>query len=85
MLCENEIVCPVINSGTEYFFPTTLNTQTIIVLFMLFASRFMYQLVTSFVSVIIRSQHSSAADDLNVVCGCETLTLISLSIIAALS
>jgi len=42
----------------------------------------MYQLVNSFVSVIIRSQCSSVTNDLNVVADCETLTLASLSITA---
>jgi len=42
----------------------------------------MYQLVKSFVSVTERSQYSSVTNDLNVVGGCETLTLASLSITA---
>ena len=40
----------------------------------------MYQLVKSFVSVIVRSQYSSATNDLNVIVDCETLTLASLSV-----
>jgi len=55
-----------------------LDTQTIIL------SSFWHQLVKSFVSVIVRSQYSSATNDLNVVGGCETLTLASLSITVTL-
>jgi len=44
----------------------------------------MYQLVKSFVSVIVRSQHSSVTNELNAVGGCETLKLASLSITATL-
>ena len=61
-----------------------LHTQTIIELFVLFCKQFMYQLVKSFVSVIVHSQYSSVTNDLNVVGGCETLVLASLSITATL-
>jgi len=42
----------------------------------------MYQLVKSFVYVIVRSQYTSVTNDFNVVGGCETLTWASLSITA---
>jgi len=65
-------------------FPTMLDTQTIIVHFVFFASKFMCQLAKRFVSVIVRCECSSATNDLNVVGDCEMLALASLSITATL-
>ena len=85
--CGNENVCPITNSGmrrSSQFFPTMLETQTITVLFVLFCKQIHVSACYSFVCVIVRSQYSSATNDLNVVDGCETLTLASLSITATL-
>jgi len=61
-----------------------LDIQTTIVHFVLFCKQNHLLACQSFVSVIIRSQYSSATNDLNVVGGCETLSLASFSITATL-
>jgi len=67
-----------------FSFPSMLDTQTIIVLFVLFLQTNSCISLSKFVSAIVRSQYTSAINDLNVVGGCEMLTLASLSTTATL-
>ena len=64
-----------------------LHTQIIIVLRMLFCNQIHVSACQNFVSIIqvVRSQYSSATNDLNIVGGCESSTLASFSITATLT
>jgi len=86
MQCGGEDVYPIITQDCIKFSvcPTMLDTQTVIVLFVLFCKQIYISTCQSFASVIVRSQYSSVTNDLNVVGVCETLTLPSLSITATL-
>jgi len=54
------------NTKTFSVFPTMLDTQTIIIFCVLFHKQIQVSACQSFVSVIVRSQYSSATNDLNV-------------------